>query len=226
MDTTTAVKRLTTRANLVFAENATARERLTEALAHAQGVHLDSLMDRVLVTAADAQPWHNLLLRIERLGVREALAVERRKATEALIEYGFGMSTSLITNAARFHEQNGLRRFLTGTDHVDIDEETVEPAIEAAVQEPAKAPEPAKVPAKLTPAQSRTLQVIALAQVVIRETLSGKRIVDTRPGFARPRVDMVQQAIDKGWATLDASKSYCDGRAVTLNEAGRAILAG
>ncbi|KPI33306.1 hypothetical protein OV450_1394 [Actinobacteria bacterium OV450] len=121
MDTTTALHRLTNRANKAFDEDRTARARLADALT-VDGAQLDGLMDAVLVTAGKAKPWHDLMKRIERHGVREGLAKQRQEATEALLTYGFSMSTSLISNAERLAGQEGLRRFLGATDSFEIED--------------------------------------------------------------------------------------------------------
>lgn len=122
MDARTALKRLTSRATYAFDEAATARKRLTDALAF-QGAQLDLPMDAVLVAEGNAKPWADLMKRIERHGVREGLAKQRAEALEALLQYGHSMSTSLVTNASRLADQDGLRRFLDGTDRFDIDED-------------------------------------------------------------------------------------------------------
>ncbi|MGC0418380.1 hypothetical protein [Embleya sp. AB8] len=226
MDASTALDRATICANLAFTADADARARLTEALAAPQNTNLASYMRDVITTAANAQPWHSLLERAEHCGLREALIIERRKATESLLVSGYGMSTCMITNAGRFAEQEGLRRFLSGTELIDITE-TPAPVAEPA---PEPAPGPASIPVppqKVTQAQRRVLQVIAEAGVAIYEGKIGQRRVETRKsGHVRPRMDMVQQAIERGWAVQDRSISLYRGQDVSLTDAGRAILAG
>lgn len=128
MDIITATKRLARLTECAVREDRDARKRLADALA-IDGAQLAGLMDAALVTAANAKPWADLAKRIERHGVRDGLAKMREEAMEALLQYGFSMSTSLVTNAARMAEQDGLRRFLNRTETIEIDaEESPAPA--------------------------------------------------------------------------------------------------
>ncbi|WP_434593324.1 hypothetical protein [Streptomyces sp. A5-4] len=120
MDAKIALKRLTTRATSAFEEASSARKSLTEALT-AQGAYLDGRIDAVLVAEGKAKPWVELLKRIDRHGVREGLAKQRAESTEVLLQCGFSMSTSPVSNAARMADQDGLRRFLNATDTIEID---------------------------------------------------------------------------------------------------------
>lgn len=129
MDASTALKHLVTRADRIFEEAGATRANLADALA-IQGAQFDHLMDAVLVAEGKAKPWMHLMKRVDRHGVREGLAKQREECMEALLTYGFSMSTSLITNAARFAEQDGLRRFLDATDTIEIEEGPAE-AIQA-----------------------------------------------------------------------------------------------
>ncbi|MGO4423015.1 hypothetical protein AB4Z54_31015, partial [Streptomyces sp. MCAF7] len=79
-----------------------AREQLIKGC-EVEGSLLDHLIDAVLVADANAKPWAELIVRIERHGVREGLAKQRQKVTEALVNYGIALSTSMVTNAGRLH---------------------------------------------------------------------------------------------------------------------------
>ncbi|MFF4292127.1 hypothetical protein ACFY0N_00555 [Streptomyces vinaceus] len=227
MDATTALKRLTNRANNAFDEDQETRARLRSALT-VDGAQLDSLMDAALRTAGKAKPWSDLMKRIERHGVREGLAKQRQEATEALLMYGFSMSTSLVANAARLAEQEGLRRFLGSTDgfEVDEDEAPAEATEEAAVPAPQPAP-PAEPAPKVTKAQRRTLLAIRDTNVKFREftVRDGIKVSSDDPD-TRPRKDMVEWVISRRWAKADSSTPLLFGQAVTLTDLGRAILAG
>ncbi|MFE4796205.1 hypothetical protein ACFRFL_14075 [Streptomyces sp. NPDC056708] len=229
MNEATALKRLTKRAASAIEESATARKRLTVALA-ARGAQLDGLMDAVLVADGKVKPWLDLLKRIDRYGVRAGLAKQREEATEALLQYGLCMSTSLVANAARITEQDGLRRFLSATDTFDI---TDEPEV---TEEPAPAPEPTEAPTSTpvrkaskapSPAQLRTLKAIrdlgvTLVQFSAREGIK----VQVKVGRERPYRDSVELVIERGWAEVDNSAYLFKGRPVTLTPAGEAFLAG
>ncbi|MEU0181451.1 hypothetical protein ABZ312_09705 [Streptomyces sp. NPDC006207] len=120
MDATTALTKLTARANGAFAKAESARKALTDALT-IPGSPVDGLMDAVLAADGQAKPWRELMVRIERHGVRDGLDRQRAEALEALLHYGFSMSTGQVTNAARHHEDMGLRRFINVTDGMDIE---------------------------------------------------------------------------------------------------------
>ncbi|WP_086859774.1 hypothetical protein [Streptomyces milbemycinicus] len=221
MDATKAIVFLTARANSEAAAAEKARERLIKGC-EVVGSSLDHLMDAVLVADAMAKPWAELMVRIERHGVREGLAKQIQKVTEALVNYGIALSTSMVTNAARLHEQDGLRRFLSLAQSMDIEDDA--PAEE---QAPAAEPEPepaaVQVP-KATPAQKRTLAAIRDNGVKLRESRVGQTQVSVECG-EKPRKDMVEWVISQGWAKQDASRSLFHGQAVSLTEIGEAILA-
>ena len=221
MDAQTAIKLLTARANNEAKAAREARERLIAGL-QVPGSSIDHLMDAVLVADAMAKPWAQLMQRIERKGVRDGLAEARAKATEALVEFGIALSTSLVTNAERLAAQDGLRRFLSGTQGMDIEDDTPEPQ-EAEVR-PEPAPAPVVVP-QVTPAQKRTLAAIRDNGVRVSEMRVGQTKVAVRQGD-KPRLDMVTWVIDQGWAQRDTSTSLYAGQNVTLTEIGEAILAG
>ncbi|WP_432001594.1 hypothetical protein [Streptomyces sioyaensis] len=212
MDAVTALKRLTFRAETAFEREATARQRLTEALANPQAPHLDSAMGAVLTEAGIAKPWDQFMRRVEKIGVSAALAKQREEAIEQLLQYGHGMSTSLISNAKTHAELEGLRRFITSTDNFadEIEDEAPAPAPEA------------------TDVEKRTLRAIKDTGVALKEAhvLDGGIRTENREGTIAPALDRVQWVIRKGWAVLDASAELRDGQAVTLTEAGEAILAG
>jgi hypothetical protein len=220
MDATTAHRILTTRAEDVFDQDVKARTRLTDALT-IDGATLDGLMDAALVSAGTAKPWHQLMKRMEVHGPAEGLAKQREEAIESLLQWGFGMSTSLVSNAQRLAEQDGLRRFLSATDGMVInEEETPAPTEEPA---PKPAPAPVTVP-KVTPAQKRTLEAIRDNGVRLQEF----RVAATRVEVARgerPRKDMVEFVIAQGWAQQDTTQSLFTGQLVSLTAVGEAILA-
>ncbi|MFJ1607003.1 hypothetical protein ACIOHS_27070 [Streptomyces sp. NPDC088253] len=225
MDATTALRFLTNRATSETEAAETARQNL-KAACDIKGSRLSSLMEAAMVADAMARPWADLLVRIEKHGVREGLAKMRTKATEDLVVYGVSLSTSLVTNAERLHEQDGLRRFLSGIAGMDIEDDA--PAAEEAAptveEEPAPAPTAVDVP-KVTPAQRRTLEAIRDCGVEIQELRVGQARVSVQSGD-RPRKDMVEWVIEQGWAARDHSTSLYAGQAVTLSEVGTAILAG
>lgn len=223
MDATLALKFLTVRANSTAEAAVTARQALSDACA-VPGSDLTHLMEAAMAADSEAKPWAELFRRIERHGVREGLAKQREKATEALVSYGIALSTSLVTNAARLHEQEGLRRFLSATNGMEVDEET--PA-----GEPTLAPDPAPAPAavaapKVTPAQKRTLGAINTQGVALREFMVAGGTKVTVERGEKPRKDMVEFVIDMGWAQRDTTRSLFQGQPVTLTEVGKAILAG
>ncbi|MFF0092727.1 hypothetical protein ACFYSF_22580 [Streptomyces canus] len=222
MDATTALRLLTVRATSEFEAAETARQKLAEACA-VPGTHLGHLMEAVMVADSLAKPWTDLFVRIERHGVREGLAKMRQKATEALLDYGIALSTSMVTNAERLHEQDGLRRFLSSTNGMDIDGDAPA-AEEAAPAEEAPAPAAVDVP-KATPAQRRTLEAIRDNGIKLQELRVGQLRVTAETG-ERPRKDMVEWVIEQRWADRDRSTSLFAGQAVTLTETGQTILAG
>jgi hypothetical protein len=227
MDLTTATNRLAQLAQGVFEADMDARKRLTEALA-IDGAHIVGLMDAALVTAANAKPWHELMRRIQRLGVRDALAVMRQEATDALLSYGFGMSTSPVENAARFAEQEGLRCFLNRTNLIEIDEAPAPVKAESA-EEPVPAPQPnvkVAAPPKVTPAQRRTLAAIKTQGVKLQEFTVKEGIKVTVESGEKPRKDMVEYVISQGWARQDHTRPLFKGQPVTLTDIGEAILGG
>ncbi|MFF5668835.1 hypothetical protein ACFY8S_01645 [Streptomyces hygroscopicus] len=223
MDAKDAIVLLTARANSEAAAAEKARERLIKGC-EVPGSSLDQLMDAVLLADAMAKPWAELIVRIERHGVREGLATQIQKVTEALLNYGIALSTSMVTNAARLHEQEGMRRFLSLAQSMDIEDEA--PAEEPApATEPDPEPEPATVQVpKATPAQKRTLAAIRDNGVKLREFRVGQTQVSVERG-EKPRKDMVEWVIGQGWATQDTSRSLFHGQAVSLTEIGEAILA-
>ncbi|MEV6738668.1 hypothetical protein AB0N14_17735 [Streptomyces sp. NPDC051104] len=223
MDATTALHFLTIRATSETEAAETARQKLAEACAK-PGSRLDYLMEAVMVADAQARPWKDLFVRIEKHGVREGLARMRQKVMEALVEYGVSLSTSLVTNAERLHEQEGLRRFLSNTGGIDIEDDA--PAEEPAAV-PQETPAPASAPVEVpnaTPAQKRTLAAIRDNGVKIQELRFGQTRVTVQAG-ERPRKDMVEWVIAQGWATQSRSTSLYVGQAVTLTPVGEAILA-
>lgn len=224
MDASIAIKFLTMRATAELDAAAKARADLAKAM-EVPGSSLDSLMDAVLVADGKAKPWAQLLARIEKRGVREALAKAREEATSDLIEYGISLSTSMVANAQRLAEQDGLRAFLRGTNGIDIEDDA--PAGDTAPadeEQPTPEPASADIP-KATPAQKRTLAAIRDNGIKIREVKVGKTAVTAKRG-ERPRKDMVEWVVAQGWATQDNSTSLFTGQAVTLTEIGTAILAG
>ncbi|MFJ5890325.1 hypothetical protein [Streptomyces californicus] len=225
MDATTALNLLTRQAERAFEHAEIRRERLTRLLTR-QGSDLTMTVDSVLAAEAEAAPWARLMQRIERHGVREGLAAEREKATNDLLGFGISLSTSMVTNAARLAEQDGLRRFLNATNGVDIDEAPAEEPAPAPTlaEEPTPAEEVTEVP-KATPAQKRTLAAIRDNGVMISELRIGRPLVTVQQGD-RPRIDMVQWAIERKWASVSPSRSLFEGRPVILTPVGEAILAG
>ncbi|WP_371099003.1 hypothetical protein [Streptomyces sanglieri] len=214
-----------------------ARQRLVKACEVKGFLQLADLMEAVMVADANAKPWQDLFRRIERHGAREGLAKMREKATEALLYYGVGLSTSLVVNAERLAEQEGLRRLLSATNGMDIDEDQapageVAPEVEAQ-PEPAPAPEveaqpepapaPVEVP-QVTPAQKRTLEAIRDNGIKLQEFRVGRTAVGVECG-EKPRKDMVLWVIEQRWAKTDVSTSLFTGQKVTLTELGKAILA-
>ncbi|MFD9422256.1 MULTISPECIES: hypothetical protein [unclassified Streptomyces] len=223
MDATTATDLLTRQATRHFEQAETARTRLVDLLAR-HGSQLSMAIDSVLVAEAAATPWVRLMRRIDRNGAREALVAEREKAMNDLLGYGISLSTSLVTNAARLAEQDGLRNFLSTTNGMVIDEGQVEESTPEAAEEAAPTPEVVEIP-KVTPAQMRTLAAVRDNGVTLGEKKVGHLVVRAQRGD-RPRVDMVQWVISKGWAVSDASRSLHQGQPVTLTAVGEAILAG
>ncbi|RPK58091.1 hypothetical protein EES44_24475 [Streptomyces sp. ADI96-15] len=221
MDASTILNRLTSRANHAIEEDEAARTRLTKALA-VDGAPLDGLMDAVLDSAGRAKPWRQLMKRIEKHGVREGLAKQREEATERLLQWGFSLSTSMVSNAQRIAEQDGLRRFLSTTDGMEISAD--EAPAEEVTAEPAPEPAPVEIP-KATPAQKRTLAAIRDNGVKLQEFRIGRATVAVESGD-RPRLDMVRWVISQGWAKADTSRSLFQGQPVALTTVGEAILAG
>ncbi|MBT2453282.1 hypothetical protein [Streptomyces sp. ISL-86] len=214
MDAKLALKRLTNRANSTFEEAGGARQRLSNALTF-QGAQLEGLIDSVLVAEGKAKPWVQLLKRIDRLGVREGLVKQRQECLELLLQYGLSMSTSMVTNAARLAEQDGLRRFLDATDTIEIDED--EAPVEAAVPE-------------LEPAVIDGLGATIRQQVQVLEAIRGNGVklheagkVTVEDGSV-PRRALVEFAISKGWARVDGTRPASEGQLVGLTPVGAAIL--
>ncbi|WP_371799028.1 DUF1664 domain-containing protein [Streptomyces sp. NBC_01707] len=213
MDASTALKHLITRADRVFEEAAATRASLTDALA-IQGAQFDHLMDAVLVAEGKAKPWMHLMKRIDRHGVRAGLAKQREECMEALLMYGFSMSTSLVTNAARFAEQDGLRRFLDATDTLEIEEESAEPA-----------PTVVAIP-ETTQEQRNALRTI-------RDTFVKRQGFKAREGWkyvtsvdgARLDTELGDFLIGHGWAQVDTEATLTEGQPVSLTATGRHILA-
>ncbi|CAL9536061.1 hypothetical protein [Streptomyces sp. enrichment culture] len=223
MDAQTAIKLLTARANNEAKAAREARERLIAGL-QVPGSSIDHLMDAVLVADATAKPWAQLMQRIERKGVRAGLAEARAKATEALVEFGIALSTSLVTNAERLAAQDGLRRFLSGTQGMDIEDDTPE-AEEASEVEAQPEPAPAPVAApKATPAQKRTLAAIRDNGIALYWKGSKQMLTSLRG--EKPRIDMVNWVIEQGWAAKGAPVALNLGHRIVLTEVGKAILAG
>ncbi|MEU2264981.1 hypothetical protein ABZ568_00705 [Streptomyces olindensis] len=223
MDAKHAISILTDRAESEIDAAKKTRQRLIKGC-ELDGSQLDHLMEAVLLADATAKPWVELMQRIDRHGVREGLAKQIQKATENLVVYGIALSTSMVTNAARLHEVEGLRRFLSFTQGMDIDDET--PA-----EEPAPAPEPQSAPAptpvnvpKATPAQKRTLEAIRDNGVKLQEFRVGQLRVAVNDG-EKPRKDMILWVIEQGWALRDHSTSLYTGQPVSLTQLGEAILA-
>jgi hypothetical protein len=221
MNEATALRIITNRAEAAADHSATARKRLDEAM-KIPGAQLDGLMDAVLIADAEAKPWRELLIRIERHGVCKGLAAQREKVLEDLTGYSLSLSTSLVTNAWRLAEQNGLRHFLSATHGMEIGEsEPLVPAEEPTLE---PAPAPARAP-KVTPAQRRTLEAIRDNGVKFREfTVKDGLKVGVERG-EKPRKDMVEFVIDQGWAQRDATRPLFRGQPVVLTAVGEAILA-
>ncbi|MGW2951548.1 hypothetical protein [Streptomyces eurythermus] len=224
MDAAIALRLITNRAASQAKGAKEARERLIAALKIDGPTHLDSLMREVLKAEGEAAPWRELMERIEHHGVREALAKQRERATAVLLGHGISMSTSLVTNEAHLAEHEGHRRFLSCVATWEIEDETpAEGPAPATEEQPAPAPAPVAVP-KITSAQRRTLEAIRDNGVKIQEFRVGKATIRVERG-EKPRKDMVEWAIGQKWATRDRSASLFQGQAVTLTEAGAAILA-
>ncbi|WP_327421775.1 hypothetical protein OG763_14645 [Streptomyces sp. NBC_01230] len=213
MDASTALKHLTTRANHVFEEAAATRKRLTDALM-VQGAPLDHLMDAVLVAEGKAKPWMHLMKRIDRHGVRDGLAKQLEECAEALLIYGFSMSTSLVTNAARFAEQEGLRRFLDAAGTLEIEEEPAEPA-----------PTVVAIPGT-TQEQRNALRTIRDVFVKRQgfQAREGWKYVTSVDGV-RLDTELGDFLIGHGWAVVDTEATLTEGQSVSLTATGRHILA-
>ncbi|MET8746849.1 hypothetical protein [Streptomyces sp. NPDC004728] len=226
MNAEIALSLLNSMAENSFNASEKARQELTKACAVKGFLELAHLMEAVMVADAKAKPWQDLFRRIERHGAREGLAKTREKATEALVSYGIALSTSMVVNAERLAEQDGIRRFLSATNGMDIDEDQA-PAEEATPEtetQPEPAPAPAEVP-KVTPAQRRTLEAIRDNGIKLQEFRVGRTTVEVERG-EKPRKDMVLWVIEQRWAKTDVSTSLYTGQKVTLTELGKAILAG
>ncbi|QKW06963.1 hypothetical protein HUT18_11705 [Streptomyces sp. NA04227] len=209
MDATTALRCLTHRAERAFKADEEARTRLADELGRGAVIDLSMAIDAALVSSANAKPWRQLMQRIERHGVREGLAKQKAEALESLLSYGMSMSTSLVANAARLAEQEGLRRFLNAVDTLDVDEDDV-PAADERTEA-----------GKATPSQERVvLEAIRRNGVTLQE--DGVKV---EVGSC-PRRSMVQYAIDMGWAVVDTSGDLRGGQAVTLTSLGEENLAG
>ncbi|MEU6928983.1 hypothetical protein AB0A05_07445 [Streptomyces sp. NPDC046374] len=210
----TALKRLTNRTESAMEGAAQARARLTEALAK-HGSQLDGIMGAVLAAEAEAAPWVKLARRIDRLGAREGLAAMRQEATETLLDYGIAMSTSLVTNAARLAEQDGLRRFLGATEHFEIDEDPAKPAEGEVVTVPSATEE------------ERGALCVIRDTFVKRQGRKGRegwKYVTSVAGVSLG-VSVGDLLIGQGWAEVDDSAALVDGQAVRLTATGRHILA-
>ncbi|MFE3146602.1 hypothetical protein ACFXJ6_08050 [Streptomyces sp. NPDC059218] len=226
MNAEIALSLLNSMAENSFNASEKARQELTKACAVKGFLELAHLMEAVMVADAKAKPWQDLFRRIERHGAREGLAKMREKATEALVSYGIALSTSMVVNAERLAEQDGIRRFLSATGGMDIDEDQA-PAEEAGPEteaQPEPAPAPVEAP-KVTPAQRRTLEAIRDNGVKLQEFRVGRTTVEVECG-EKPRKDMVLWVIEQRWAKADGSTSLYTGQKVTLTELGKAILAG
>lgn len=225
MNAEKALSLLSSMAENSFDASEKARQELTKACAVKGFLELAHLMETVMVADANAKPWQDLFRRVERHGAREGLAKMRENVTEDLVSYGVALSTSMVVNAERLAEQDGLRRFLSATNGMDIDE-GLAPAEEAAPEgeaQPEPAPAPTEVP-KVTPAQKRTLEAIRDNGVELQEFRVGRTTVGVECGD-RPRKDMVLWVVEQRWAKADTSTSLYTGQKVTLTELGKAILA-
>ncbi|WTW95429.1 hypothetical protein OG216_19500 [Streptomycetaceae bacterium NBC_01309] len=220
MDVTTAIDCINKAAQRAFTEDAQAREDLRAALL-VEGAECQHLMSHQLATAAKARPWSRLLRGIERIGVREARAKERQDALDKLLRYGPSTSSCPVRTAAELVEHDGLRNFLAIIDSIEIDEEV------APAQDPAPAEEPAPEAVdvrKITPGQRRCLEAIRDNGVRLREGSIREGMKVAVECGEKPRKDMVQWAIDQGWAQEDVSRPLFWGRPVTLTGAGEAVL--
>ncbi|MGA5497742.1 hypothetical protein ACPCSP_25600 [Streptomyces cinereoruber] len=191
---------------------ATARERLTEGLAN-RSVHLTTLMEAVLIGEAEAAPWEKLAKRIERHGVREGLAQQREEALAILLQYGgLGASTSLVVNAARNAEHDGLRRFLAHTEGLEAQGEPT--------------PEPAPATPEATELEKCGLRVIrdTFVDRVGYKSRDGWRYATSVQGI-RLDTSLGDLLIGRGWAEVDEGKPLAQGQRVTLTAIGRHILA-
>ncbi|WP_030895952.1 hypothetical protein [Streptomyces sp. NRRL F-5053] len=223
MDTMTALKRLTDCAEAHIEADKRARTALAEALATAPATDLTNQIDAAFRESASAKPWEQLMKRVERDGVREGLAAQKTEVLDILLSDGMSMSTNMVANSARLAEQDGLRRFLDVVGTIDIDDDA--PAGTKAAAAPHAAPAETPVP-EATPAQKRTLQSIKEAGVTLQEFSAKNGIkVQTKPGYARPRHDLVEDVIAQGWAQRDITVSLFCGQAVTLTAVGEAVLA-
>ena len=215
MDAKTALKRLASRATTAFEEAGAARKRLSHALTF-QGANFNDLMDAVLVAEGKAKPWMDLMKRVDRHGVREGLAKQRSESLEALLHYGFSMSTSMITNTARLADQDGLRRFLDATDTIEI-EEGAEPTDAASLEL-----EPAVIDGLGTAVAQQAQALAAIRGNGVKLHESGEVTVEEG---GKPRRAVIEFAISKGWARLADSVPAGEARPVLLTVLGEAILA-
>ncbi|WP_330435840.1 hypothetical protein OIC43_37130 [Streptomyces sp. NBC_00825] len=226
MNAEKALSLLSSMAENSFDASEKARQELTKACAVKGFLELAHLMEAVMVADANAKPWQDLFRRVERHGAREGLAKMRENVTEDLVSYGVALSTSMVVNAERLAEQDGLRRFLSATNGMDIDE-GLAPAEEAAPEgeaQPEPAPAPVEVP-RATPAQKRTLEAIRDSGIKLQEFRVGRTSIEAERGARRPRKDMVLWVVEQRWAKVDTSTSLYTGQKVTLTELGEAILA-
>jgi len=126
MDAATALKRLTYYAEIRIEDDEKARRELAAALANEPATELSAQIESALTASAIAKPWRQLMKRMERYGVRDGLILEQGNAVDSLLSHGMTMSTSPVRTAAWFAEQEGLRRFLSDIDGIEVDED--EPA--------------------------------------------------------------------------------------------------
>ncbi|MFC7791367.1 VIT1/CCC1 transporter family protein [Streptomyces cinereoruber] len=209
----TATETIAMHTTLALGKAATARQRLTEGLAN-RSVHLTTLMEAVLTAEAEAAPWERLAKRIERHGVREGLARQREEALEVLLQYGGpGVSTSLVVNAARNAEYDGLRRFLTHTEGLEVQDEPT--------------PEPAPATPEATELEEHGLRIIrdTFVDRIGHKGRDGWRYSTSVQGVTLD-TSLGDLLVGRGWAEVGESRPLADGQRVTLTVTGRHILAG
>ncbi|MGW4731804.1 hypothetical protein ACWEQC_22020 [Streptomyces shenzhenensis] len=200
-----------------------ARTKLAKCLTDSsQGVDT-SLIRTAMDVAAEALPYRRVLEYAEKVGIREALADVRKDLARQLLTRSAGSSTCQIRNEAARMEVEAAQRFLANTDNLlDCFGDT--PSEETAEQaEPEPAPAPVDVP-KVTPAQKRTLTAIRDNSIRLQEFAIGRGVKVMSEAAERPRKDMIEWVINKGWAKQDTSRSLFQGQPVSLTETGEAIL--